>query len=178
MPASLPVLTDIQIVFKALVQSMVALRSSGGAACSSAGERHPLQCSHVLFPRSSPLFSTATTSSASVLCSSDQLRDVVSLALELLPPLPEPAQIVEENRRIIAGAQCSRHPSCVPSDLMSDCVHPVREAMPCHAVDSILPVVSWTCCKAGEHPMRWRLPVQGKQGRVALSRMLSPQAPS
>ena len=54
--------------------------------------------------RSSPLLSTSATSSASVLCSSDQLRDVVTLALELLPPLPEPSQIVEENRRIISNA--------------------------------------------------------------------------
>ncbi len=53
---------------------------------------------------SSPLLSTSITSSASVLCSSDQLRDVVTLALELLPPLPEASQIVEENRRIISNA--------------------------------------------------------------------------
>ncbi len=53
---------------------------------------------------SSPLFSTSTTSSASVLCSSDQLKDIVTLAHELLAPLPEPSQIVEENRRIISNA--------------------------------------------------------------------------
>ncbi len=65
----------------------------------------PGECALILLGVcSSPLLSTSITSSASVLCSSDQLRDVVTLALELLPPLPEPSQIIEENRRIISNA--------------------------------------------------------------------------
>ena len=47
-------------------------------------------------PRSSTLFSGAGASAGSVLRSSDQLADVVSLALELLPPLPEPQPMVLE----------------------------------------------------------------------------------
>ena len=46
--------------------------------------------------RSSTLFSGAGASAGSVLRSSDQLADVVALALELLPPLPEPQRILQE----------------------------------------------------------------------------------
>ena len=44
--------------------------------------------------RSSTLFSTPTTSPASVLRSSDQLLEVVSLAAELLPPLPDAQTVI------------------------------------------------------------------------------------
>ena len=43
---------------------------------------------------SSTLFSTSRTSPASVLRSSDQLVEVVSLAHELLPPVPDAAQLL------------------------------------------------------------------------------------
>jgi hypothetical protein len=46
--------------------------------------------------RSSTLFSGAGASAGSVLRSSDQLAEVVSLALELLPPLPEPQRVLLE----------------------------------------------------------------------------------
>ena len=131
-------------------------------------------------PRSSPLFSTATTSSASVLCSSDQLRDVVSLALELLPPLPEPAQIVEENRRIIAGTQPSWRPSLTPSSAVSCLGSPILFRYSCHVVGMALYSTSGRLkfLQIWEHSLKWRLAVQGKQGQVASSRMLWPQARS
>ena len=103
-------------------------------AQSLVGENDFRRDAHMSYSCSSPLFSTSTTSSSSVLCSSDQLRDVVSLALELLPPLPEPAQIVEENRRIIAGAQRSRHPSPIPFSAVSCMNASLLFKMLCHAV--------------------------------------------
>ncbi|KAL3152604.1 hypothetical protein ABBQ32_001622 [Trebouxia sp. C0010 RCD-2024] len=47
--------------------------------------------------RSSTLFSTSTTNAASVLRSSDQLHEVVTLACELLPPLPDASTVMLAN---------------------------------------------------------------------------------
>ena len=46
---------------------------------------------------SSTLFSTSTTNAASVLRSSDQLHEVVTLACELLPPLPDVSTVMLAN---------------------------------------------------------------------------------
>ncbi|KAL0044182.1 hypothetical protein WJX82_003026 [Trebouxia sp. C0006] len=47
--------------------------------------------------RSSTLFSTSTTNAVSVLRSSDQLHEVVTLACELLPPLPDASKVMLAN---------------------------------------------------------------------------------
>ncbi|KAL0023887.1 hypothetical protein WJX79_004926 [Trebouxia sp. C0005] len=47
--------------------------------------------------RSSTLFSTSTTNAVSVLRSSDQLHEVVTLACELLPPLPDASTVMLAN---------------------------------------------------------------------------------
>ena len=46
---------------------------------------------------SSTLFSTSSTNAASVLRSSDQLHEVVTLACELLPPLPDASTVMLAN---------------------------------------------------------------------------------
>lgn len=60
---------------------------------------------------SSTLFSTSTTSASSVLRSSDQLHEVVSLSAELLPPLPDVSRIVLEG--LPAMAEQGRTPACL-----------------------------------------------------------------
>ena len=63
--------------------------------------RPSVLCQHcsaaVLFWCSSTLFSTPTTNAASVLRSSDQLHEVVTLACELLPPLPDASTVMLAN---------------------------------------------------------------------------------
>lgn len=46
---------------------------------------------------SSTLFSTSNTNAASVLRSSDQLHEVVTLACELLPPMPDASTVIMAN---------------------------------------------------------------------------------
>ena len=46
---------------------------------------------------SSTLFSTSSTNAASVLRSSDQLHEVVTLACQLLPPLPDAPTVMLAN---------------------------------------------------------------------------------
>lgn len=56
---------------------------------------------------SSTLFSMGTTSPGSVLRSSDQLTEVVSLAHVLLPPLADSSTIILENQPTVADLDLS-----------------------------------------------------------------------
>lgn len=64
---------------------------------------------------SSTLFSTATTSPASVLRSSDQLLEVVSLAAELLPPLPDAQTVIMRDLPTVPSAVPGEHTSVAAS---------------------------------------------------------------
>lgn len=93
------------------------------------------------YARSSSLFSSATGGAGSVLRSSDQLADVVSLALELLPPLPEPSRVLQDGLPVVGpelvaidGAPPVQSPSKVQALLDGECSWPAASGIALHLV--------------------------------------------